>query len=54
MHPQLVLFLRQFTGVVLATLVPVVMVAFLSWPIIMGGHPGEPRDPAALSDAHFS
>ncbi len=51
MHSALRLFIRQFTGVVLATLVPVALVAFLSIPYSLGGHPGDerlPNRPAAL------
>ena len=54
MQPELKLFLRQFIGVVAATLLPVIAVAFLSWPLILGGHPGEPRPAAAMSDGHPS
>lgn len=41
MDSSLRLFLCQFVGVVLAALVPVVLVTFLSIPYILGGHPGE-------------
>lgn len=41
MDSSLRLFLFQFVGVVLAALVPVVLVTFLSIPYILGGHPGE-------------
>jgi hypothetical protein len=41
MDTSLRLFIQQFTGVVLATLVPVILVAFMSIPFILGGHPGE-------------
>jgi len=34
-------FVRQFAGTVVATLVPVVLVAFWSIPFNLGGHPGE-------------
>lgn len=43
LHP----FIRQFAGVVAAALVPVILVAFLSIPLSLGGHPGEPRVGAA-------
>jgi len=43
MHPQGLLFVRQYLGVVLAALAPVVMTAFLSIPFNLGGHPGEFR-----------
>jgi hypothetical protein len=50
MQTSLRLFVRQFIGVVIATLVPVVLVAFMSIPMALGGHPGESRvtDPAAV------
>lgn len=41
MDTSLRLFIRQFMGVVLATLIPVVLTAFLSMPYILRGHPGE-------------
>lgn len=43
MHPALTLFIRQYLGIVCAALVPVVLTAFLSIPLTLGGHPGEPR-----------
>ena len=36
-------FLREFVGVVVASLVPVIAVAFVSIPLALGGHPGEQR-----------
>jgi hypothetical protein len=45
MHHSLALFVREFAGVVAATLMPVVAVAFLSIPLSLGGHPGEPIAP---------
>jgi hypothetical protein len=41
-------FIRQFAGIVVATLVPVVLVAFLTIPFTLGGHPGETRPSDAL------
>lgn len=38
---QIETFVRQFTGVVVATLAPVVLLAFLCIPMALGGHPGE-------------
>jgi hypothetical protein len=35
-------FLPTFLAVVLATLLPVISVAFVSIPFSIGGHPGEP------------
>ena len=34
-------FLSRFAGTVVMTLVPVVLIAFLSVPVSLGGHPGE-------------
>lgn len=47
MDSSLRIFIRQFMGVVIAALVPVILVAFASMPFILGGHPGEerPADP---------
>jgi hypothetical protein len=47
-------FIRQFTGVVIATLVPVVLVAFLTIPFTLGGHPGEMRPSDALVGQHLT
>ena len=40
MDTSLRFFLQQYTGVVLASLVPVILVAFMSIPVTLGGHPG--------------
>ena len=40
MQPTLRPFIHQFTGVVLASLVPVILTAFLSIPLSLGAHPG--------------
>ncbi len=45
-------FARQFTGVVIAALVPVVLTAFLTIPFNLGGHPGEARSVGVLTDGH--
>lgn len=34
-------FARQFVGVVIAALVPIVVTVFLTIPFNLGGHPGE-------------
>jgi hypothetical protein len=47
MHPVLNLFIRQYLRIVCAALVPVVVTAFLSIPLALGGHPGEPRSAQA-------
>lgn len=41
MDSSLRLFINQYFGVVLATLVPVILIAFMSIPVTLGGHPGE-------------
>jgi hypothetical protein len=47
-------FIRQFVGVVAAALVPVLIVAFLTMPFTLGGHPGEPRPAEALVGQHMT
>lgn len=54
MHPTLRQFIQEFTGVALASLVPVILTAFLSIPISLGANPGEPRVPTAGLDRHMS
>ena len=46
--------INQFIGVVAATLVPVILTAFLSMPYTLGGHPGEERAHDALSVHHMT
>jgi hypothetical protein len=48
------LFIRQLLGVMLAALVPVVLMAFLSIPYSLGGHPGEERTSAAPDNQHMT
>ena len=43
MNSSLRVFARQLVLAVTAALVPVVLVAFLSIPYNLGGHPGEER-----------
>ena len=54
MHAQRPLFVRQYVGVVLAALVPVVVTAFLSIPVNLGGHPGEVRSAQAAAAVHMT
>ncbi|WP_156477056.1 hypothetical protein [Collimonas arenae] len=54
MHPALQLFIRQYLGVVFATLLPVVAVTFLSIPLNLAGHPGEARNIAATTNFHLT
>lgn len=55
MHADLRDFLARFIGTVAMTLVPVVLTAFLSIPISLGRHPGDPpRDADAPAAAHMT
>lgn len=54
MHPCLKKFLSEYLGVVAATLVPVVLTAFLSMPMVLGFHPGERRTAATPADYHLT
>jgi len=47
-------FIRQWLFVALAALVPVVLVAFLSIPYSLGGHPGDARTTAASGSQHMT
>ena len=42
MHHELRSFLSRFFGTVMLTLVPVVFTAFVSIPVSLNRHPGEP------------
>lgn len=54
MHPELYYFLCRFRGVVCATLLPVVLTAFLSIPFNLDGFPGKPRSVNAISNLHLT
>jgi len=54
MNLSLRLFIRQLLGVALAALAPVVLVAFLSIPYSLGGHPGDERTTATSSAQHMT
>jgi hypothetical protein len=54
MDRSLLLFVRQFVGVVGATLVPVLALALLSMPLALGRHPGEAAPVAAASTPHMT
>ena len=54
MNSSLRLFIHELLSVVLAALVPVVLVAFLSIPYTLGGHPGENRTATASSSQHMT
>lgn len=54
MHPQLNLFARQYLSVVVATLIPVLLTAFLSMPIALARHPGENPVAGAATKGHMT
>ena len=47
-------FISEFAGVVASALVVVVIVAFLSIPFTLGGHPGEGRPVDRSVSGHLS
>lgn len=47
-------FLSRFIGTVAITLVPVVLVAFLSMPLNLDRHPGEARLGSSAPFAHMT
>ena len=54
MHPVLSHFIRQYLGVVCATLIPVVLTTFLSIPLSLGRYPGEVNTAAAPLEWHMT
>lgn len=54
MHPGLRTFLFQYLGVVCATLLPVILMTFLSIPLNLGGHPGKIRSANAMANRHMT
>jgi hypothetical protein len=53
MNTSLRLFISQYLGVVIATLMPVILVAFLSIPFSLGGHPGDARPASTAAAWHL-
>ncbi len=53
MHPELRRFLSGFIGTVILTLIPVIFIAFVSMPISLNRHPGEPA-PTDLPLRHMT
>ena len=49
-----IFFARQFVAAVMAALIPVILVAFLTIPFNLGGHPGEIRTGALPPAAHMT
>lgn len=47
-------FLGRLAGTVAMTLVPVVLIAFLSMPMSLGRHPGEPPLDVDAPSAHMT
>ncbi len=47
-------FLSRFVGTVAMTLVPVVLIAFISMPLSLGRHPGEAAATAGAPIAHMT
>ena len=47
-------FIRQYLRVVLAALMPVLLVAFVSIPFTLQGHPGEERSDPLLLAQHMT
>lgn len=54
MNPIQCSFIRQLFGVVVAALIPVVLVAFLSIPFNLGRHPGEDRAVTMPTPTHMT
>lgn len=54
MDTSLRIFISELAGVVIATLIPVIIVAFLSIPLSLGGHPGEPRPGSESAGLHMT
>ncbi len=54
MHPVLQDFARRFFFVMFAACLPAVLTAFISQPLILGGHPGEPVAQATLAARHLT
>ncbi len=54
MHTELRRFLTQLIGVVVISLVPVVLTAFLTMPWSLGRHPGESAPSAPVQLRHMT
>lgn len=54
MNTALRSFTRQYVGVVLLTLVPVVLTAFLSIPYSLSRHPGDERSAMSTLSTHMT
>ena len=54
MHPVLQDFARQFFFALFAACLPAILTTFISQPLILGGHPGEPVAQATLMPRHLT
>lgn len=54
MHADLKNFVAAYLRIVLIALVPIVLVAFLTIPYSLGGHPGEPLAQASNAPRHMT
>lgn len=54
MHPALQDFVRRFFFVMFAACLPAILTAFLSQPLILGGHPGESVVPPVSQARHLT
>ncbi|MFZ4479820.1 MAG: hypothetical protein ACOYNZ_08015 [Rhodoferax sp.] len=54
MDSSLRFFIGQYLGVVAAALAPVILIAFLSIPYTLGGHPGDTRVLAEMPSPHMT
>jgi hypothetical protein len=54
MHTELRSFIKQFIGVVAITLVPVILIAFISLPLNLNRHPGDVEPHSAVPAQHMT
>lgn len=54
MDTSLRIFISQFVGAVAVASAPAILVAFLSIPFTLGGHPGEMRPTDVLVGLHLT
>lgn len=54
MHPELRFFCSQWLGVVTSALLPVIFTAFVSMPMSLGRHPGEPPQQGEQQSLHMT
>lgn len=54
MSPNLRAFVRQYLMVVFATFMPVAVTSFVSFPMNLGGSPGEAHDVRLTANRHMT